>query len=101
MPQRNPYIDCLRLLVSMALFSFVPQVAALEWGPVGGPDYYDPARHNPFAQDPAFIAPTLDLSGVGQYHLYDPPINDNYFWVTMVSDTYFITAAHTARQLLR
>ena len=44
MPQRNPYIDCLRLLVLMALFSFVPQVAALEWGPVGGPDYYDPAR---------------------------------------------------------
>lgn len=96
MSQRNPYIDCVRLVVSLALLSFVPQVAALEWGPAESPDYYDPARHNPFAQDPAFIAPTLDLSGVGQYHLYVPSIFDNYFWVTMVSDTYFITTTHTA-----
>ena len=50
-------------------------------------------------QDPTFIAPTLDLSGVGQYHLYEPPIYDNYFWLTMVSDTYFITAAHTSPNL--
>jgi dockerin type I repeat protein len=90
-PQRNPYMDCLRPLVLMALFSFVPQVAALEWGPVGGPDYYDPARHNPFAQDPDFIAPTLDLSGVGQFHKV---LTNNYFWVTMISDTYFVTARH-------
>jgi len=77
----------------------VPQVAALEWGPVGGPDYYDPARHNPFAQDPAFIAPTLDLSGVGEYHLLGPPNFNNYFWLAMVSDTYFITTLHTTPYL--
>jgi hypothetical protein len=96
--QRNLYLDCLRLLILIALSSLVPQVAALEWGPIGGPDYYVPARHNPFEQDPAFIAPTLDLSGVGQYHIYEPLVLDNYFWVTMVSDTYFITSAHNIYQ---
>jgi len=91
-PQRHPHIDCLRLLILLALFSFVPQVAALQWGPDGGSDYYDPARHNPFARDPAFIAPTLDLSGVGQF--YKPAPFYNYFWATMISDTYFVTARH-------
>jgi hypothetical protein len=92
---RNLYIDCLRLLILVALFAFVPQVTALQWGPLGGPDNYTPARHNPFLQDPAFIAPTLDLSGVGQYHIYVPGFLDNYFWVTMISDTYYITTLHT------
>jgi hypothetical protein len=91
MLQRNPSIGCMRLLAFVTLLSFVSHVAALEWGLVGGSDYYDPARHNPFARDPDFIAPTLDLSGVGQFHkVY---IN-NYFWVTMISDTYFVTARH-------
>src|SRR4051812_48645731 len=98
-PQSNPYSEYLRLLFLIAFVSFVPQVAALEWGPVGGPDYYDAARHNPFARDPAFIAPTLDLSGVGEYHIYEPSLMDNYFWVTMVSDTYFITTAHNINLL--
>lgn len=96
MPQRKPFRDCLRLIATLVLLSFVPQVFALEWGPLGGADNYDPARHNPFLQDPAYIAPTLDLSGVGVYNIYVPPIYDNYFWVTMVSDTYFITTTHTA-----
>jgi hypothetical protein len=94
--QRKPYTIALQLLVLLAMYAFVPSIFALEWGPVGGPDYYDPARHNPFAQDPAFVAPTLDLSGVGTYHFYNPPANDNYFWITMISETYFITARHTA-----
>lgn len=96
MLSRNLHTDCLRLLVALLSLSLIPQVTALEWASVGGEDHYDAARHNPFLQDPAFIAPTLDLSGVGVYHLYNPPANDNYFWVTMVSDTYFITASHTA-----
>src|SRR4051794_8585551 len=94
MLSRVSLIAWLRLLASVALFSFVPHVAALEWDPVGGVDNYDPARHNPFARSPEFIAPTLDLSGVGQYHKV---ITDNYFWATMISDTYFLTASHTAR----
>jgi hypothetical protein len=95
----SPYTNRLQLLVSLALFSIAPHAVALEWGPVGGADYYDPARHNPFAKDPAFIAPGLDLSGVGVYHFYNPPANDNYFWVTMVSETYFITARHVAANM--
>jgi hypothetical protein len=94
MLQLNPFISCLRLLASAALFWFVPHVAAIEWGPIGGPDNYNPARHNPFEQDPEYIAPTLDLSGVGQFYLAPAT---NYFWVTMISDTYFLTGSHIAR----
>ncbi|MFO0788193.1 MAG: hypothetical protein U0805_01980 [Pirellulales bacterium] len=95
MAPRKHTVDGMRLLIVLVMLSCAPRVVALEWGPVGGPDYYDPARHNPFLQDPAFIAPTLDLSGAGIYNIYVPGVLDNYFWVTMVSDTYFITTTHT------
>ena len=36
-------MGCLRLLASVALFAFVPHVAALDWGPLEGAIYYDPA----------------------------------------------------------
>ncbi len=47
---------------------------------------YDAALHDRFENDPSFIGSTFDWSGVG--------LSTDGRWVTMISDTYFITAEH-------
>src|SRR5436190_2844251 len=66
---------------------------ALDWGyeSNGGSDTYDANRHNPFNNNPNFVAKGLDLSGVGVFH---KPADNTDWWVTMISDRYFLTAAH-------
>ena len=68
-------------------------LVALDWGyeSNGGIDTYDADRHNPFNNDPDFVANGLDLSGVGVFH---KPADNTDWWVTMISDRYFLTAAH-------
>jgi hypothetical protein len=66
---------------------------ALDWGyeSNGGIDTYNADRHNPFNNNPAFVAKGLDLSGVGVFH---KPADNTDWWVTMISDRYFLTSAH-------
>jgi hypothetical protein len=42
---------------------------------------------------PDFVAKGLDLSGVG---VFNEPVSNTYWWVTMISDRYFLTAGHAA-----
>ena len=66
---------------------------ALDWGFESNNyiDTYNADRHDPFNNSPDFVAKGLDLSGVGVFH---KPADNTDWWVTMISDRYFLTAAH-------
>jgi len=57
---------------------------ALVWGNYSSTGY-NPARHDPYQQDPAFVGAGFDLSGIGVV---------NGGWATMISDQYFLSAFH-------
>ena len=78
-------------VISVASLLISERCAALDWGAVyGSQDNYDADRHNPFNQSPDFVGDGLDLSGVGVLH----KTNGDNWWITMISDTYFLSAAH-------
>src|SRR4029079_550052 len=84
---------CWLFVVLLAVALTTTGVVALDWGFEfnGGIDTYSADRHNPFNNSPDFVGKGLDLSGVGVCH---KPADNTDWWVAMISDRYFLTAAH-------